>query len=359
MKAVIIAGGFGTRLQPLTYNTPKPIVPVANQPFIIQQIELLKTHGITEIILNLHYLSSDIKALLGDGKNFGIKIHYSIEAHPLGTAGAVKNAEEFFKDEALIVVLNGDVLTDINISDVIRCHKKNKAKATLTLTPVTDPTPYGLVLTDKNGRVKEFIEKPSWERVEGLERFDINAGIYVLDPKIFLDVPSNTPIMFENAVFPNLLKKGELVFGFPSNAFWMDIGNPSKYRQAHDAILRGEVTSFRIYGSREKGNIFVGEGSEIDKTAKIIGPAIIGKHVKIGAGTIIREYSVIGDHVTIGKKCQLQRTIIWSKCKIGSSVKINDSILGTNCHLEDEVSISEGSVIADHSVISKGSKIGA
>ncbi len=268
MKAVIIAGGLGTRLRPLTYNTPKPIVPVANRPFIVHQIELLRQHGIEEIILNLHYLSDNIKKILDEGREWGVKIRYSIESHPLGTAGAVKNAEEFFKEEPFILVFNGDILTDINLTEIIEFHKARKACATLTLTRVEDPTTYGLVLCDQNSRVKEFIEKPSWERVEGLERKNINAGIYILDPKIFKDVPANSPVMFENYVFPRLLAGGEEVYGFESEAYWIDIGNPAKYQMAHEAILRGEVTLVRIFGRRESGGLWMVDNAEIDKTAK-------------------------------------------------------------------------------------------
>jgi len=359
MKAVIIAGGLGTRLRPLTFNTPKPIVPVANRPFVMHQIELLRSHGATEIILNLHYLSESIKELLGDGRKFGIKLHYSIETNPLGTAGAVKNAEKYFAGEPLIVVFNGDILTDINITEVIKFHKKKKARATLTLTPVDDPTSYGLVLTDKAGRVTEFIEKPSWERVQGLPKMDINAGIYILDPIIFAEVPRGVPVMFENKVFPDLLKKNEPVYGFESKNYWIDIGNPQKYQLAHEAILRGEISLFRIYGSRERGGIFIGANAEIDKTARIFGPSLIGEGVKIGAESTVKNCSVLGDRVVVGRGTSIEHSIIWEGCRIGDQVKLNGCILGYNCRIEDGVSILKGGVISDNTIIAKGSSINA
>jgi len=359
VKAVIIAGGLGTRLRPLTYNTPKPIVPVANRPFVLHQIELLKSHGATEIILNLHYLSDAIRELLGDGKKWGVKLHYSIEENPLGTAGAVKLAERHFKGEPLIVVFNGDTLTDINITEVIKFHKKKKARATLTLTEVMDPTTYGLVFTDKQGRVLNFIEKPSWERVEGLDKYLINAGIYVLDPSIFEGVPWGKPVMFENVVFPDLLKRGEPVYGFESKNYWIDIGSPEKYRLAHEAILRGEVTLFRIFGRREAGGIFMGEKVEMDKTARVIGPALIGREVKIGAESVIKNCTVLGDRVVVGRESSIEHSIIWEGCQIGNNVKLNGCILGYNCKLEDGVSILKGGVIADFTILSKGSSINA
>ena len=181
MKAVIIAGGLGTRLRPLTYNIPKPIVPVANVALVLHQIEWLKKFGICEIILNLHYLSDDIKKLVKlEEKELGCKIYFSLEEDPLGTAGAVKNAEKYFDKDPLIV-LNGDVITGLHLGKLIDFHKKNKATATLALTQVQDPTPFGLVLTDEKGRVREFVEKPAWIRLEGIKEFFINAGTYILD----------------------------------------------------------------------------------------------------------------------------------------------------------------------------------
>ena len=359
MKAVIIAGGLGTRLRPLTYNTPKPIVPVANRPFVVHQIELLKQHGVDEIILNLHYLSDAIKEILNDGKEWGIKIRYSIEQAPLGTAGAVKNAEEYFRDEELIVVFNGDVLTDANISEIIKFHKSKNALATLTLTPVDDPTPYGLVLCAGDGRVNQFIEKPSWERVEGIGRKNINAGIYILDPKIFRDVKKDSPVMFEHHVFPDLLSKGKTVYGYESDAYWIDIGNPEKYRLAHRAILCGDVSLVRILGRREKGGIFMGEKVEIDQTAKVFGPSIIGEGVKIGRNSNIREYTVLGNGVKVGQGTTIDNSIIWEGSEIGSNVKLSGCIIGFNCKIEDGVSIVKGGVIADNTVISKGTNLGA
>jgi mannose-1-phosphate guanylyltransferase / phosphomannomutase len=185
MKAIIIAGGMGTRLRPLTYNVPKPIVPLANKPFVFHQIELLKKFGVTEVILNLHYLSDNIKCLFDDGKKLGVKIDYSIEESPLGTAGAVKNAEEYF-DKGPMIVFNGDILTDINLEKMLKFHEEKKAKATLALTKVEDPTPYGLIITDEDQRVIEFREKPSWEHVT---TNTINAGIYIVDPSIFKLAP--------------------------------------------------------------------------------------------------------------------------------------------------------------------------
>jgi NDP-sugar pyrophosphorylase family protein len=359
VKAVIIAGGLGTRLRPLTYNIPKPIVPVGNRPFILHQIELLKQHGITEIILNLHYLMDEIKAVLGDGRKYGVKLYYSLEKHPLGTAGAVKNAEEFFDDEPLLV-FNGDVLTDINLTQVIAFHKKNKARATLTLTRVEDPTAYGLIVTDKHGVVTQFIEKPSWEQVANVKKHGtadtINAGIYVLDPKVFRGVPADTEYSFERQLFPGLLAKGELVCGYVSDRYWIDIGKPEQYRQAHEAILRNEV-AVRVHGARIDNRYWIGDHVKIAKSARMIGPSIIGQKAVIGDDSRIKDYSVLGDGVQVGKNCTLAGAIIWEGTRVGNEVNLEDCIIGYDCVIEDNVAIGQGVVIADRSVIKKGSML--
>jgi mannose-1-phosphate guanylyltransferase/phosphomannomutase len=361
MKAIIIAGGLGTRLRPLTYNTPKPIVPVANRPFVIHQIELLRRHGVDEIILNLHYLSDSIREILDDGREWGVKIDYSLEPTPLGTAGAVKNAEEYFDDQPMLV-FNGDILTDINISKIVEFHKKKKAKATLTLTRVEDPTAYGLILTDKEGRVDRFVEKPSWEQVSTFSLHysvdTINAGIYVLDPQIFRDVPKGVEYSFERQLFPSLLEKGEPVFGYTSDRFWIDIGNPPQYRMAHDAILRNEV-AVKIFGTRTDNKIWIGENCDIDETARLVGPTIIGKGSKIGMDAKILDYSILGNRVQIGSESSVQKAIIWEGTRVGSHAHLNGCIIGFNCIIEDFARIGEGVVLADGSVVKKGSIITA
>jgi len=358
LKAVIIAGGLGTRLRPLTYNIPKPIVPVANRPFILHQIELLKQHGITEIILSLHYLTEEIRAVLGDGRKFGVKLYYSLEKQALGTGGAVKNAEEYFVDEDLLLVFNGDVLTDINLAQVIAFHKKNKARATLTLTRVADPTAYGLIVTDKHGVVSQFIEKPSWEQVSNVKKIGtadtINAGLYALDPKVFRNIPAGVEYSFERQLFPGLLEKGELVCGFISDRYWIDIGKPNQYRQAHEAIMRNEVTA-RVLGTRVDNRAWIGEHARIAKSAKLLGPSIIGQKVVIGDETKIKDYTVLGDRVQVGKDSVLTNTIIWEGTKVGSHVSLDGCIIGYDCVIEDFAAIGPGVVLADRTVIKKGS----
>jgi NDP-sugar pyrophosphorylase family protein len=337
LKAVIIAGGLGTRLRPLTNTTPKPIVPVVNRPFVVHQIELLARHGVDEIILNLHYLSAEIKKVLGDGREWGIKLHYSIEEHPLGTAGAVKNAEEFFGDE-LLVIFNGDVLTDFDISKIAAYHQEKRALVTLTLTEVEDPTAFGLILTDKDGRVTKFIEKPSWEMVT---THNINAALYIVDPVIFRQVPKGQSYSFERELYPALLEQGAAIYGYPSKDYWIDIGNPLKYKEAHRAILKGEVSGIKIRGTRLADNCLMGEG------------------VKIGKEAEIKDCTVLGDHVVVGEHSVLERAIVWKGTKIGKHAHLSDCILGYNCVVEDEAFIGSGVVLADGSVVKKATRMSA
>jgi len=353
MKAIIIAGGLGTRLRPITYNVPKPIVPLANKPFVIHQIELLKRFGINEVILNLHYLSDNIKSIFDDGKRLGVKVDYSIEKTPLGTAGAVKNAEEFF-DEGPMIVFNGDILTDMNLEKAIAFHKKKNAKVTLTLTEVEDPTPYGLVITDKDGRVLEFREKPAWEQVTA---HTINAGIYIVDPSIFKNVPKGKEFSFERQLYPMLLEQGERIYGYVTDAYWMDIGNPEKYLQAHHDILSGDVLA-TIPGHKISANIWVEGKVDINASAKVKGPSLIGAGSKIAEDVLLDEYVVLGASVSVGKFSRLKNCVVHADTTIGEGVRMEDCIIGNHCTIEDFSYVGKGVTLADGSTLKKGTKIG-
>jgi mannose-1-phosphate guanylyltransferase len=302
MRAIIIAGGLGTRLRPLTYNTPKIVVPLVNQPFIFYMVDLLLRHGIHEIVLNLHYLSDKVHEVIDALEKRGAKIFISLEKDPLGTAGAVKNAQEYFTDEPL-VVLNGDILTDLDISAMIKMHREKRAAVTIALTRVEDPRAFGLVVLDEEGRILKFIEKPASHQIVANT---INAGTYILDPKIFADVPQNKFFMFERDVFPALLEKGEAIFGFASDAYWLDCGTPQKYFIAHRDILHGDI-KVNLFGRKTERGVYLGEGVLLDKSDKVLGPSVLGNHVKIGSGTYIQELVSLGDNVEIGANCNLER----------------------------------------------------
>lgn len=223
MKGVILVGGEGTRMRPLTCNTAKAMLPVLNQPFLGHMIRYLREGGINDIIFALCYLPDNIKRYFGDGSQFGVKLTYVVEESPLGTAGGVKNAAAYLDD--LFFVFNGDIVTDIDLRAMLSFHRRRKAKATIALTPVEDPSHYGVVETNAQGRVKRFIEKPP--REEATTNM-INAGIYILDPQVLNDVPPRTFFMFERHLFPLLLEKGVPIYGFPCDAYWIDMGTPGK-----------------------------------------------------------------------------------------------------------------------------------
>ncbi len=352
MKAIIIAGGLGTRLRPLTYNMPKPVVPLANKPFIMHQIELLKKFGVSEVILNLHYLPESIRNIIDEEAILGVKVDYSLEEHPLGTAGAVKNAEQFFDKDPLIV-LNGDIFTDINIEKMMKFHRAKKAKVTLALTRVEDPTSYGLVILDGDGRVLEFREKPSWEHVTANT---INAGIYIIEPDVFKLVPKGKEFSFERQLYPMLLEKGEKMYGFVTDAYWMDIGSPAKYLAAHRDILSGDVLA-GVPGKKISGNIWVEDNAVISASAKVKGPALIGSECSLADEAVLEEFVVLGYGVKVGKGSRLKNCVIHRETVINEGVKIENSILGAGCVIEDFSAIS-GAVLADGSILKKGSRIG-
>jgi len=324
MKGLILAGGKGTRLRPLTINTPKPVVPVANAPFLLYQIDLMRSAGIHEIILSLSYQPRKIEDLLKDGSDYGVTIKYAVEGTPLGTGGAFKNAEE--QIDSSTVVFNGDILTGLDLNDVIARHKKAKAVATLVLTPVENPSAYGLVETDSDGRVLRFIEKPGPGEVTCNT---INAGVYVLEPSVLRYMPKGEPYSFERGLFPTLLENKELVLSYIHNGYWIDIGTPQKYLEVHHDILAGRFHSPRISKN--------GDGNIIDSD------------VTIRSGARI-ENSVIGRNCKINESAQIINSIVWPGTTIDADARINGAIVGKGCMIGPSVVLNPGTVLGDKSV---------
>lgn len=354
MRAVIIAGGSGTRLRPLTYNTPKPMVPLFDKPFLQYQIELLRQHGITEIIINLHYLSDSIKDVLGDGSQLGVKLYYSLEDKALGTAGAVKNAEAFFDDEPMLV-FNGDILTDVDLSAVLRTHKESKARATLTLIKVEDPTAYGLVMLDGN-RITNFLEKPSMDEARELNVDTVNAGIYVLDPDVFRYVPKNEAYSFERGLFPLLLQLGDRLSGHTTDSYWLDIGSPLKYMQAHTDVLQKRV-KVEMPAFEVRPGLWVGEDADIDDSADLRGPLFIGSGTKIRKKAKIHEYSVLGNQVVVDDRAVLERAMLGANSTVGEEALLQRCIIGRNCSIGAHAQLGHHMVLADDSVVGRGTRI--
>jgi mannose-1-phosphate guanylyltransferase len=336
-KAVILVGGEGTRLRPLTYYVPKPMVPVLNQPFLEHTIAYLKRHGIKGVVLTLSYLPQVIQNYFGDGSKLGIDLTYCLENSPLGTAGAVKNAERYL--DSTFVVLNGDIFTNLNLADMLTFHRRMKAKATIALTWVDNPCAFGVVETDSDGRVRRFIEKPSPERVTS---HWINAGIYILEPEVLRYVPPHSHYMFERGLFPLLLDLGEPIYGYPFNGYWLDMGTPQKYLQLNCDLLTSKVESAlnlredRIYS--------------IHSSAEIIGPVVITDGCKIGAGTYIKGPVVLGQGCIVEPGAKIEGAVLWNKVKVGGGAIVKQSIVSSHTKIESGEQILSQVVTPEHLV---------
>lgn len=336
MKALILAGGKGTRLRPLTVYTPKPIVPVVNRPFLLYQIEILARSGVTDITLSLSYQPDKIEDILGDGSEYGVNLQFVTEPSPMGTAGAYKFASANLRDTT--IVLNGDILTDIDLSKIISLHKKSQAAATITLTPVADPSAYGLVETDADGRVLRFLEKPKPEELAKLNVNTINAGIYILEPKILDLIPEGENTSFEYNVFPAILAKKLNFFAYVLDAeYWRDIGNPASYLSAHHDMLAGKIKGFDR-PKRDTGELAT--AAMIDKTS------VIGNGCVIKSGARIKN-SVLGPGVHVEEKAVIEDSVIWSHSRVLSAAEIRGAVIGRSCHIGRNVIVSPGTVLGD------------
>ena len=330
MKALILVGGEGTRLRPLTYSTVKAMVPVLNKPFIEYVIRHLSNHNVTEVILALGYKPDSIKDYFGSTGRLDATLIYSVEAAPLGTAGAVKNAEQYIDDT--FFVMNGDIFTDLNLTDMLKFHKKKKAKVTIALTPVDDPTQFGVVETNSQQRITRFIEKPSREQVTSNL---INAGVYILECEILKCIPKGKRFMFEHDVFPKLLADGEPVFGYATNAYWIDTGTPEKYLQLNRDLLYGK--SAQVAYCAEK--IDIDKRSSVHPQAKLTGPILIDRGCTIGKGVNIKGPVVIGSDCNIRDDAIIENSILWQNVSIGKQAVLKDCIVASNNCIENNAKL--------------------
>lgn len=345
MKAAMLVGGFGTRLRPLTITTPKPMLPLVNIPFLEIELMHLKQYGIDEVILSTGYLPAVFDEYFGDGSRLGIKLIHVTEDEPLGTCGAIKNVAQHLGRDP-VIVCNGDILTDLDIGALVAYHKEKEAVVTITLTPVEDPTAYGLVPLDEDGRIKEFLEKPSWDQVVTNL---INAGTYVLDPAVLDDVPPGENYSFERQLFPDLLEAGERMFGFPSECYWLDLGTPEKYLSAHHDILGGGI-EVPMRGQEDGAQIILGEGAEIDPSARLLGPILMGDGVKVDCGAKVMPMSCIGNGVTIGADARVEGSVVLDGSTIGERSVVEGSILGRGVCLGADCHVADCSVLGDNIV---------
>ena len=349
MKAVVMAGGEGSRLRPLTIRRPKPMVPIAGKPVMEHILNLLKRHGITEVIVTVQYLASSIEDYFGNGSQFGMRITYSREDVPLGTAGSVKNAEEQLTEPFLVI--SGDALTDYNLTDLVQYHHEKKSLATLLLAHVHNPLEYGVIITNEDGHISQFLEKPSWGEVFS---DTINTGMYVLDPQIFTYFEKNKQFDFSQELFPMMLRKGDPIYGYVApGGYWCDVGNLSEYMRANADTLQGLV-DIEIPARNIGRNIWCEDGVEIADEAQLYGPIYLGHDCRIRAGAIVHGPSSIGAYAIIDERAQVDRSIVWNNSYIGERSELRGAIVGSSSNIKSKAVMFEGSVVGDNSLVQDG-----
>ena len=334
MQALILAGGKGTRLRPLTVYTPKPVVPVCNRPFLLYQLDTLRRAGITDITLSLSYQPHKIEQQLGDGSEYGVRLSYTVEPQPMGTAGAYKFAEDLIREPT--VVFNGDIITDLDLAAVIREHEERRAAATIVLTPVENPSSYGLVETDGDGRVRRFLEKP---KADECVTNNINAGTYVLDPRVLDFIPAGENYSFEYQLFPDLLRRAESFYAHvPERAYWIDIGTPARYLQVHHDMLAGRVRGIDL--TERRGAFDAATHAEVDSLSLIADECI----VKPGAQIV---NSVLGPGVHVDERARIENSVVWAHTRVGAGARLDGAVVGRGCHVGREASVNPGAVLGD------------
>ncbi len=351
MKAVVMAGGEGTRLRPLTSNQPKPMVPIVGKPCMEHILELLREHGLAEVIVTVAFLPQAIRGYFGTGESLGMEIGYSVEESPLGTAGSVRHAARQL-DETFLVI-SGDALCDVDLGALIAFHKAREAAVTIGLKAVDNPLEFGIVVTDDAGRVERFLEKPSWSQVFS---DTINTGIYVIEPEVLRHVPVDRPYDFSKELFPLLLEMGRPLYGYTMDGYWQDIGNLDQYRQANFDALEENV-HLNIPGIRLRGNIWLGEGVELDDLDQVEGPAFLGNYCRVAPSASVGAHTVLSNSVTLRERSRVTRSVIDAGTHIGRASLLEGAILGRSCDLRAHVRVHEGVAIGDEVTIGAESVI--
>jgi mannose-1-phosphate guanylyltransferase/phosphomannomutase len=351
MKAVVMAGGEGTRLRPLTSNQPKPMVPIVGKPCMEHIVELLKTHAFEDVVVTLAFMPQEIRGYFGAGESHGVSIRYSVEESPAGTAGSVKLAEDAL-DEPFLVI-SGDALCDIDLGALVRFHEGKDALVTIALKSVDNPLEFGIVVTDADGRIERFLEKPSWGQVF---TDTINTGIYVLDPQVLRHIPTDRPFDFSKELFPLLLEMGRPLYGYIADGYWQDIGNLDQFRQANFDAL-DERVRLNVPGIRLRGNIWMGEGVELEDLDAVEGPAFLGNYCRIGSRASVGPHSVLGASVTLRDHARTVRSVVDSSTHIGRSALIEGAIVGKSCDLRPHARLHEGVAVGDSCTIGEQSVV--
>ncbi|MBI4051479.1 MAG: NDP-sugar synthase [Elusimicrobia bacterium] len=340
MKAMILAAGAGTRLRPITYELPKPLVPVVNRPVLHHVLDTVRQHGIKEVVINLHAHADRVRHSVGNGSAWGLKIHFSYEKNLLGTAGAVKKAARIFKDGPFFV-LSGDGLSDIDLTDLMAFHQSRRSLATMAIKAVDHRFEYGVTLTNSQQKIKGFLEKPSWADVFSNT---VNTGIYVFDPKILALIPEGKPYDFGHELWPLLLKKGAPIYGYLHKKYWCDVGNLGEYRKSQKDALDGTI-KLNFPGVQVRSRIWVDKGCRIHPKAKLIPPVTIGRNCRIDSQAEIGPYTVVGDSSKISSRAILKNCILFKRVQVGRNVHLSNCIIGEEGQVTESVAVYEAAVL--------------
>ncbi|MEU1288859.1 sugar phosphate nucleotidyltransferase [Kitasatospora sp. NPDC005856] len=352
MKAVVMAGGEGTRLRPLTSNLPKPLLPVADRPIMEHILRLLRRHGLTSVVATVQFLAPLVEERFGDGHELGVDLSYALEETPLGTAGSVKNAETELADDTFVVI-SGDALTDIDLTDLIAYHRRKGALVTVCLTRVPDPREFGIVLTDDEGRIERFLEKPTWGQVFS---DTVNTGIYVMEPEVLDLIEPGVPVDWSADVFPRLMEDGKGVYGYLAEGYWQDVGGHESYRQAQVDVLQGRVT-VELDGFQRSPGVRVAASARVHPDAELHGPLLIGAHATVEAGARVHGHTVVGAGAVVGRGARLHRAVLHEGARIGPRADLHGCVIGRNVDVLAEARITEGAVVGDGSLVGRGATV--
>ena len=341
-QAVILAGGLGTRLRPLTLGRPKPVVPLLNVPFLSYQLGLLGAHGVRDAILSVSHRPEVIRATMAAEHAGGVRLRDVVEPDPLGTAGGIRNVADLLGGR--VVVLNGDVLTDLDLTAMIRAHEACGAVATIYLTPVENPTAYGLVELEPDGRVRRFLEKPGWEEVT---TNTINAGVYVLERELLDLIPKGQPHSIEREFFPHLLERGLPFYGFVSSGYWLDIGTPAKYLQAQQDLLARRLRVHVEPAGEEGAHGWIAPSATLAPAARIHGPVVIGAGCHVEAGATVGPGAVLGAGCRIGAGAEVEGAVLWEEVEVGAGARLTGCLVGRGVSIGAHASVASGAVLGD------------
>jgi NDP-sugar pyrophosphorylase family protein len=352
MKALILLGGLGTRLRPFTLDKPKPLLPILNRPFFAYQLDQIKQHGVDEAVLALGYHAAHFRKHLGDGRRWGMKFVYSFEKEPLGTGGAIRNALKHLEGDR-IFVMNGDILSDVDLGAALRFHEQNKAHGTIVLIRVQDPTQFGLIETDADGRVRKFLEKPSADQIT---TDTVNAGYYIFEPSIVPTIPAGRQVSIEREVFPQLVAEGVPFFGYVHAGRWVDVGTLKTYRETHLEMLRSFSANGAHGVQKLREGLWAGKGAKVHPSARVEGAALLGAGCRVAAGAVLSG-AVLGAGCVVGEGAELADCVVHDKARIGRQARLDGCVVGERADIGEHSRIGPGAAVAARSKVGPYSQL--